>query len=1280
MGTRPTNPTEAEPRLFKNRYRIERRLASGAFGVVYKGSYTIMGEQKPVAIKLLKGRAEVDQSTAVRFRQEIQTLLQLDDPNICKVLDGDVESDGTMFLVMEYAEGGNLREKLKDAPGGRIDWQIALRWLEESARGLLAAEKNLDDRTGKPAPVFHRDVKPENLLLQRGRVVVADFGAAKLGGDNPGVTSALVPALWTPAYGSPEQSGGYADHLSDIYSLGSSFYHLLTGNQTKHRFRDEEERLRVAHDPSIVCADVPKALGRIVRRMTEPASKDRYQSFREVLDDVASMRQRPVPKWPMRVLAGLLVAAATVGGLEYAGVTDWFDSAVRVDRGDRPLGEVLAELEQLQQQVAGLRLADPQGLKRLAGEIERVDGQLKRNRALADALVEELGKLRGSVPDAEAPLQQYVLPPKFVPLRRLADSIEELQQRVPAHTAVRLAVRKLATAVEDGGGTSDVPEQLETLRGEVRKLAFGAELQERLEDIRSRDDELRRESRQRVAALERAFEAGLLRGLAGRAEAAAAQLEQLGEDELLATARGVRDGAKAARRLVEAGMPVWQATARPLNSLGQLAIELERLEELEAAADDAVRPWLAARASVSRREWGGKASAAWGEATADWQRLVRDFDARVEAARNAGRALDSFVAERESLASRRQQLLAAKTLLRTISPRLRHDPLAYALQNEVEPPAPIAAAPVDDLAYYTELRDDRRYAVARSARDPSLGEPVQQLSVVDADFRRLLADVEGRARTARDWKLLSESAEQLNEARRRFDSAQQLLGAIEAAEVAFAATSVEALRRVCRPFAGGAAFTRLEERRAAFARRVADEALRREQLVTGLRDRFAAGAVDLAGLAADLQAVRKGLERAGEDAAVSRLDALAGRLERAEQVPLPVWSPASGGCSVVEMQRFIDRVAALAEIDVGLPPGQGGVPSGQSDRLLARWWSARREALLQSWWQLWTPRWAELDTMVRRAAAAAPTRPGAERSRCQSLCDSYKKALIGLKSLALPDVRMLLAASPLSTRALPALPAEVLGGADAELFGEAPEGWPDASFGVPAGITLRSVVVEPSNGAAAGLYRADALELLAAPAPASASPASAAAASPLRLWHVEGRTDKDGRPIYMVFAKSADGARAALIDVHPVTFAEIKQRRYINGWRYWKRTSYERKPVATIAYNFSRKYALQFGERVGEKVGADVFVLPPADFMKWPAAASLRPMADSVPQSDSVPQIELPTMDVSVGGLTYLRRGLREWVAAGDPIGVSEMVWERLPQPVQRDAGFRLAIVLRERP
>lgn len=219
-------PTVEEIRKAFPQFEILELSGSGGMGAVFKARQPLL--DRIVALKILPRRLAEEPEFAARFSREARALAKLNHPNIVAVHDFG-ECGGFPYLLMEFVDGANLREAMQ---AGKCSPQEAFAIIPEICAALQYAHDE---------GVLHRDIKPENLLLDtRGRVKIADFGIAKLLGDESALEARLTGSLTpgTPQYMAPEQleRSSTVDHRADIYSLGVVFYEMLTGELPIGRF------------------------------------------------------------------------------------------------------------------------------------------------------------------------------------------------------------------------------------------------------------------------------------------------------------------------------------------------------------------------------------------------------------------------------------------------------------------------------------------------------------------------------------------------------------------------------------------------------------------------------------------------------------------------------------------------------------------------------------------------------------------------------------------------------------------------------------------------------------------------------------------------------------------------------------------------------------------------------------------------------------------------------------------------------------------------------------
>lgn len=218
-GSARLKPLPTSPGETIGKYEVRRTLGVGGSGKVYLAYDPLIERQ--VAIKVLSKKYSDDHIWTQRFLMEAKATGQLDHPNVISVYDVNTHQ-GSLYIVMEYAEGGNLKTRTKKQ--GPPELAEACRCMIEAAEGLHAAhQRNL----------IHRDVKPDNLLFSAtDQIKVSDFGIVKYqAGDTRDLELTTEgKRIGTPMYMSPEQIRVQeVDCRTDIYALGGTFYFLLTG-------------------------------------------------------------------------------------------------------------------------------------------------------------------------------------------------------------------------------------------------------------------------------------------------------------------------------------------------------------------------------------------------------------------------------------------------------------------------------------------------------------------------------------------------------------------------------------------------------------------------------------------------------------------------------------------------------------------------------------------------------------------------------------------------------------------------------------------------------------------------------------------------------------------------------------------------------------------------------------------------------------------------------------------------------------------------------------------
>jgi eukaryotic-like serine/threonine-protein kinase len=349
--------------LIAGRYELQELVGSGGMSNVFRAHDRLL--ERSVAIKILHEQFGRDDDYVERFRREARAVAQLAHPNIVTVIDRG-EEDGRQYIVFEYIEGENLKALVAN---GGLPVDEALGYTLQVAHALDFAHKR---------GLVHRDVKPQNVLLNdEGQAKVTDFGIAR-SLDVQGVTQTGT-VLGTSDYIAPEQArGDKVDQKTDIYSLGTVLYELLTGEVPYEGDNFVVVAMRHVNDPVPSVRDhrpeVPYRLDHVVRRAMAKDPEDRFVSMEELVRELekclaedgseegATMivrperRPRPKPARPKRkipvvpiLLIGLALAALAGGAYLIAGG----DPDVPVVAEDEtPPGDV---------RLAGIGAIDPAG-------------------------------------------------------------------------------------------------------------------------------------------------------------------------------------------------------------------------------------------------------------------------------------------------------------------------------------------------------------------------------------------------------------------------------------------------------------------------------------------------------------------------------------------------------------------------------------------------------------------------------------------------------------------------------------------------------------------------------------------------------------------------------------------------------------------------------------------------------------------------------------------------------------------------------------------------------
>jgi len=332
-------------------YRIIRKIGSGGMGEVFEAVDTRL--DRKVALKFFVSGSVPDEEAKSRFMQEARAASALDHPNVCVLHDVGETRDGRLFLAMAHYEGETLKSLISRGPlsSGR-----ALGILRQVGAGLAEAHAR---------GIVHRDIKPSNIFITRdGMVKILDFGLAKLS-TGVDITKAGSP-IGSVLYMSPEQARGEEiDHRSDLWSMGTLLYEMLTGRRPFQGTHDHAVMYAILHEPPAdlteLVPDVPPDIAAFVAACLEKDRADRPDSVRAALDLIGvdestrtvtmppprSERSRLLRRaWPaaVLVLALLVLLPRWLNRTATPPGESWLIIADPVNRaGDRSLAPLLEE-------------------------------------------------------------------------------------------------------------------------------------------------------------------------------------------------------------------------------------------------------------------------------------------------------------------------------------------------------------------------------------------------------------------------------------------------------------------------------------------------------------------------------------------------------------------------------------------------------------------------------------------------------------------------------------------------------------------------------------------------------------------------------------------------------------------------------------------------------------------------------------------------------------------------------------------------------------------------
>jgi serine/threonine-protein kinase len=280
-GHQPTVKQLEPSSVLNSRYEIVRRIGGGGMGAVYLAKDRNLGDAPRAVKEMVEAHLDPTQHEKAigDFKRESLLLTSLEHPSIPTIYDYFYDEPlGRFYLVMKFISGGDLASRLRTAPGGRIDEKTVADW------GMQAADV-LEYLHSRPKPIIYRDLKPANLMIDgnSGRVMLIDFGIARwVKQEEKGVT-----AVGTMGYAPPELFGGRVEPRSDVYSLGATLFHLLTGSDPQDNpllIFDFQKNPR----PRQISPSISGEMEQILMRSVEYKPEDRFHSAGAMRDALAT--------------------------------------------------------------------------------------------------------------------------------------------------------------------------------------------------------------------------------------------------------------------------------------------------------------------------------------------------------------------------------------------------------------------------------------------------------------------------------------------------------------------------------------------------------------------------------------------------------------------------------------------------------------------------------------------------------------------------------------------------------------------------------------------------------------------------------------------------------------------------------------------------------------------------------------------------------------------------------------------------------------------------------
>lgn len=313
-------------------YKVISPIGQGSMGMVYKAKQVSM--DRTVALKILLRQLAMNKEFIERFHREARIAAKLSHNNVVQAIDSG-EFSGHHFFVMEFVDGTNIKQELDK--GKVYDEKEALRITLQVAEALDHAHQK---------GLIHRDVKPENIMLMGdGTAKLADLGLARLTEDETLAQAEKGIAIGTPYYISPEQIRGAVDVdiRADIYSLGASLYHIVTGQvpfpgKTPTEVMQKHLRSKLV-PPDHLNTRLTSGVGEIVETMMQKDRAKRYNFPQDLIIDLKAVMEGKPP-----VIARQAMGASTMASLAEGDADDYYEAPAPKHEFDEAFEVIVSKL------------------------------------------------------------------------------------------------------------------------------------------------------------------------------------------------------------------------------------------------------------------------------------------------------------------------------------------------------------------------------------------------------------------------------------------------------------------------------------------------------------------------------------------------------------------------------------------------------------------------------------------------------------------------------------------------------------------------------------------------------------------------------------------------------------------------------------------------------------------------------------------------------------------------------------------------------------------------